>query len=286
MKTTSVRNVMSQVTLLAIAAMCVITTTQVQSQQVQRNGVPASQGSRFYGAGCPSAYKPGNYAFIGFGQELATNPFGEPAGPIASLLIVNSAGDGTLTVQRTDFADGVLVTTPTLPGTYTVGADCTVNDTIPVPGTNLNLTGYGVVVQGGAEVDYMATTTGVVIQNYVGRQMPKGCSNATLKGAYGLNGTGTALGNPMGNLTSIATLYFDGAGNFSKQDEEDFINGALYPQSSLSGTYSVTPDCLFTLTATGADNFTANGAIVDRGATLDLIPVAGVFVEAVVGKKL
>jgi hypothetical protein len=49
----------------------------------------------------------------------------------------------------------------------------------------------------------------------------------------------------------------------------------------------VSPDCRVTITATSADNFTAIGAIVDSGNSLDLIPtMPGVVVEVVVGKKL
>ena len=282
---------------IAIAAVFAITTSRLESQTSNGNVSPSTSvaaQSGAYGSGCPAAYKPGTYGFIGLGQELAGNPFGEPAGPIASLLVVQSNGDGTLTVQRTDFADGVLFVTPTVPGTYTVGDDCTVTDTIPIPsgGPLSALTGYGAIVQDGVEVDYMATTPGVVVQNYVGRRMPQRCTNATLSGVYAFNGSGTALSSPLwgtsaGPLTSIGTLYFDGNGNFTKENQQDFVNGSLFPIEISTGTYSVAFDCRLTITTTTADNFTASGLVVDGGNAIDFIPtMPGVEVEAIVGKKI
>lgn len=225
------------VSFCAATAILLATAAQMGSQTapIYRDyPIPSALGStqsNAYGGGCPAAYEPGTYGFIGLGQELASNPFGEPTGPIASLLVVQSNGDGTLAVQRTDFADGVLIVTPTASGSYTVGDDCTVTDTIPVSGSGLALTGYGVIVQDGAEVDYMATTPGVVIQNYVGRRMPQHCTNATLNGAYGFSGSGTMLplnswGSPSGPLMRIGALYFDAVGNFRKENEQAFINGS------------------------------------------------------------
>jgi len=80
-------------------------------------------------------------------------------------------------------------------------------------------------VQDGAEVDYMATTEGVVVQNYVGRRMPNYCTNEVLQGTYGITGTGTSLstnslGLPAGPMTTIGTLYFDGKGSFRKENEQ------------------------------------------------------------------
>lgn len=290
----SLRNMVTSV--VAIAAVLAITTIRLQSQttngHTSSKSVAAQSGA--YSLGCPAAYKPGTYGFIGLGQELAGNPFGEPAGPIASLLVVQSNGDGTLTVQRTDLADGVLVVTPTVPGSYTVGEGCTVTDTIPISGGGplSALTGYGVIVQDGAEVDYMATTLNVVVQNYLGRRMPQHCTNSTLNGVYGFSGSGTVLqstswGAPAGPVTSTGTFYFDGNGTFTKDNQQDFVNGSLFPIGTSSGTYSVGSDCRVTINATTADNFTAIGIIVDAGDSLDLIPtMPGVEVETIVGKNI
>ena len=301
MRKTSVCNNLRQiVSLCAVSALLFATATQLESQTAVNSRdytAPSTQGtaqSSVYSGVCSAAYKPGNYGFIGLGQELASNPFGEPAGPIASLLVVSSNGDGTLTVQRTDFANGVLVATPTVPGTYVVGDDCTIRDTIPLPtgGALSALTGYGVIVQDGAEVDYTATTPGVVIQNYVGRKMPEQCTNGTLEGAYGFSGNGTMLptsswGSSAGPLTTIGTLYFDGTGSFRKENEQAFINGGLFPIDTSTGNYSISADCRLTITATSADDFTAIGLVVDGGESVDVMPtMPGVVVETIVAKKI
>ena len=295
MRETSGRNSLRRVALLTAV---IITPLAVVIAQLGSQAAPKSRSTAAppptqlgaYGGGCPAAYKPGTYGFIGLGQELTNNPFGEPAGPIASILVVRSNGDGTLSVQRTDFANGALIVTPTVPGTYSVGDDCTVADTIPIPGTGA-LTGYGVIVQGGAEVDYMATTEGVVVQNYVGRRMPNYCTNEVLQGTYGITGTGTSLstnslGLPAGPMTTIGTLYFDGKGSFRKENEQAFINGSSFPIASSTGSYSVSADCRVTITAT-TDKLTAIGVVVDAGNSIAFIPTTpGALVANVVGKKV
>ena len=256
---------------------------------------PTSSQAQYVGNHCPFLRAAANYGFIGFGTELPNNPFREPAGPIASLLIVTSAGPGALSVERIDFANGVLIATPPVPGTYSVSDDCEIFDVIPVPGTGgaLALTGYGVVVDQGSEIDYMATTPGVVVQNYVGRQLAARCNDQSLRGIFGVTGSGVELstnrlGHPSGPITTTAIYSFDGNGTVI-QEAKHFINGALFSSGPLAGTYAVHDDCtvdrVFPVSA--GVTVTALGAVLDEGKRFHLLPTTpGGVVEALTGKKI
>jgi hypothetical protein len=81
------------------------------------------------------------------------------------------------------------------------------------------------------------------------------CSVATLKGSYGLVEQGTvlvALPPPMDFLppapyptANVAIVTYDGAGNLSATYRAVF-GGVPLPAGSLTGTYTVGPDCTYT----------------------------------------
>ena len=65
------------------------------------------------------------------------------------------------------------------------------------------------------------------------------CSNSTLNGSYGLHATGTIIG--VGNFAAVGRFTFDGRGN---------LTGKLFVRVNgnnntltITGTYSVSPDC-------------------------------------------
>jgi len=254
-----------------------------------------SSQAAYGGNGCPFLRPDASYGFIGFGTELPTNPFGEPAGPIATLLIATPAGPGALTVKSIHFANGVLIPIPSVPGTYAVSDDCEVFDVISVPGSDgaLTLTGYGVIVDRGAESDYMAPTPGDVVQNYVGRQLPAHCSDRSLSGTFGVTGSGVELptnplGHPGGPVTTTALYYFDGRGQVT-QEVKDFINGTLFSSGPLSGMYAVHGDCTIDMAFPVSPDVTlmALGVVLDEGERFHLLPTTpGGVVEALTGKRI
>ena len=70
------------------------------------------------------------------------------------------------------------------------------------------------------------------------------CSNANLRGAYGLNFQGAS--DPLGRFASVSLLTFDGKGGFSAI--ESYNSQATGPQTrSVVGTYAVQTNCSFTL---------------------------------------
>ena len=69
------------------------------------------------------------------------------------------------------------------------------------------------------------------------------CSNATLKGTYGLHATGTVTG--IGDFAAVGLFTFDGKGSLTGKL---FIrvNGSNIEPPVFTGTYSVSPDCTVT----------------------------------------
>jgi hypothetical protein len=66
------------------------------------------------------------------------------------------------------------------------------------------------------------------------------CSNATLKGSYGLHATGTIIG--VGDFAAVGLFTFDGKGGLTGKL---FVraNGNNFAPPEFTGTYSVNPDC-------------------------------------------
>jgi hypothetical protein len=89
------------------------------------------------------------------------------------------------------------------------------------------------------------------------REHKETCSNATLHGSYGLHATGT---NISGAFAAVGRLTYDGNGNVTGKL---FVNVAgNNSEPELTGTYSVSPDCIVT------DNFGGGShvsVIVDHG---------------------
>ena len=74
-----------------------------------------------------------------------------------------------------------------------------------------------------------------------------GCSNATLRGAYSDQDTGTIVG--VGPFAGVNVDSFDGRGNITISGMSS-LNGSVSPGVE-TGTYKVNPDCTGTYTVTG-----------------------------------
>lgn len=94
-----------------------------------------------------------------------------------------------------------------------------------------------------------------------------GCSNATLKGNYGLVAKG-AVGNaaPLGSASISALVHFDGEGSLGESSWNMVINGKLATLPASTGySYTVNSDCTCTFET---DVYTFNGTVVDTGGEL------------------
>jgi len=87
------------------------------------------------------------------------------------------------------------------------------------------------------------------------------CSNATLKGSYGLLATGTTAS---GAFAAVGRFTFDGKGNLTgKLFSRVAGNNSVSP--TFTGTYSVSPNCKVTDTWGSPVNSTHVSVIVDDG---------------------
>lgn len=85
------------------------------------------------------------------------------------------------------------------------------------------------------------------------------CSNATLKGNYGVQFTGSAPG--FGPFASVAIGSYDGEGNITGSGTAN-VNGQTVT-GSITGKYTVNPDCTATGTITYQNlNLTVGGFAV------------------------
>ena len=74
--------------------------------------------------------------------------------------------------------------------------------------------------------------------------------NATLHGTYMVHGVGTIVGG--GPIASNGTVTFDGKGNSSNTFTAS-INGQIHRGVTISGPYTVNPDCTGTQTLSGSN---------------------------------
>jgi len=97
----------------------------------------------------------------------------------------------------------------------------------------------------------------------------KGCSNATLRGPYSDQDTGTIVG--LGPFAGVNVDRFDGHGNMTISGISS-VNGSV-SQGEETGTYQVNPDCTGTYTVKDSygDTFDAFFVISDEGNDLRIV---------------
>ena len=75
---------------------------------------------------------------------------------------------------------------------------------------------------------------------------PRGCTVATLRGAYGIQVQGTrpaAQGGPTESVMGVMLRVYDGAGQFTQVDNIKGSITGIAPDRPEFGTYDVTVDC-------------------------------------------
>lgn len=104
----------------------------------------------------------------------------------------------------------------------------------------------------------------VVLSFAIGMQAQDGanCSNATLRGTYGLHATGTIIG--VGDFAAVGRFTFDGNGHLTGQLFVRLAGNNAEPPV-FSGSYSVSPDCIVTDSWGPPINSTHVSVIVDHG---------------------
>jgi len=100
----------------------------------------------------------------------------------------------------------------------------------------------------------------------------EGCSNHSLRGAYGFATDGQAFG-PTGaefaEFASAGRIVFDGQGHLTGRETES-LNGAI-SEPTFSGTYSVLPDCTGTAHVHNGQPATLRFMLVEGGQEVNII---------------
>jgi hypothetical protein len=74
----------------------------------------------------------------------------------------------------------------------------------------------------------------------------RNCTNTSLSGSFGYTSMGTLIGPEAGPFVQVGRQTFDGKGNTSATATTN-VSGNSFPVS-ISGTYSVNPDCTASMT--------------------------------------
>lgn len=76
--------------------------------------------------------------------------------------------------------------------------------------------------------------------------------NATLHGTYMVSGTGTIVG--VGPIAAVGRITYDGKGNLT-DTYTGSVNGTIYKGVTLTGTYTVSPDCTGSLAESDGSHY-------------------------------
>ena len=191
------------------------------------------------GGTCDSSALKGLYAISFSGRQVSS------AGAFTGVIQANGAAnfDGLSKVTITLIADTnqALGASLSWSGTYSLQADCTGVVTINTGGNvtfNVSLNAGGAqFIFTGADANYSYSGTG--------DSQPSACGTSLVSGVYTLNATGFSLSGTTVNGSASATglMQFDGQGHATVI--ATLAPSALTP-ATLTGTYSITANCLGT----------------------------------------
>ena len=109
------------------------------------------------------------------------------------------------------------------------------------------------------------------------------CSNASIKGAYGLSCEGTVVG--VGPLAVIGVFTADGKGKGSEVETLSF-NGAITTGATFTVTYTVNADCTGSFVSTGLGSVFHNDFVIDANKKeIRLTPTEPGFVAVCIYRK-
>lgn len=253
---------------LMILATCAATTfatiggTVTDNAEVDNAQVDYAADSGRKGS-CTNASLQGTYGFIARGTTLADSPLPSALqGPFASGGVSTFDGQGHFVLTSTSSFNGVIQPVA-VNGTYQVNGDCSYTSQ-----AENGVTFRAVIIDDGREVLILQTTPAVVIAGTASRQ-PSRCDRKTLQGgtygfvAEGAAGPPTLPAELTGPLAGVGTVVFERDSSFTLTAVRS-ANGVIDPAPlALTGTYSMNPDCTFSMAFDVG--FTFEAAIVNGG---------------------
>ena len=165
-------------------------------------------------------------------------------------------GHGNTVATYTVSVNGNIFPGVTVTGSYSVNPDCT-GSIAESDGSHYNF----VASPNGNRVTWIQTNTGTVVsgtdirlrnreEDDAKAQCPLG--NATLQGTYAVSGAGIVVG--VGSLTAVGVHTWDGHGN-TVATYTASVNGNIFPGVTVTGSYSVNPDCTGSLTESDGSHY-------------------------------
>ena len=207
---------------------------------------------------------PYGYAFSGLHFPTPPSPVGVRPVSAAGLMVFD--GEGGFTAQDT-FNNGV-VSRRTGAGTYNVDSDCT--GSAELGGDFEGLSFYFAIVTPGKEFSFLVTNAGTAIPGLAKTTGEDECSLASFKGTYRNVRTGYRIAGFFSFVnTGLEVATVDGKGSFFFPPVTQTSNG-VFSHPTATGTYTVSPDCLFTLDVVVVEGATTSrthreGVVVDGG---------------------
>ena len=215
----------------------------------------------------------GQYVFTASGYTVVA---GVPQ-PKAIVEVIDFKGDGTLTVGAvTRSINGAIARIPAGgTGKYTLDAGCA--GTLAFDGgPSFDIFGS----PNSGKLRMIQTNTDTVFEGSA-ESAPKAdqtCGNEILQGSYGLliSGSRPALSIPVGQPGYVGQVeqvvgsvieIFDGKGNFTQVDNVKGTLSGITPDRPGKGTYTVNPDCSYTLFVSPFPGLiiVSKGVLVDGG---------------------
>jgi hypothetical protein len=218
---------------------------------------------------CSNASLSGTYGFLASG----TNIFGTPVAHVSRLTFDSTTG--TYTGEDTASEGGVIIG-GSLTATYAVASNCTVTATVTVGSHSQNLA-FVVTSTGFLAV---AQKTGVTSQGFGVKQGSPTCTNAGVKGNFGLEVKGVYdAGAPVPRpVVFIGELKLSGDGVITGHMAG--IEGGTvftFKEEPVTGTYWVNSDCRggATITPKGQHEIDFHLVVVAGGAEMLVIQTNG-----------
>jgi hypothetical protein len=196
------------------------------------------------GGTCSSATANGTYAVTITGRQVTT------AGNFTNVFQANGSatfdGQSKVTIAMTEDTGSLSGAPLTWSGSYSVQANCAATIAIATGGSaTFNMALYD---QGN---DFILTgTDATYAYSGSGNVQPTGCSAATVVGVYTATGTGYSLSSSAVNGAEALSglLQFDGLSVVTAN--LSLVQGTSSSTSTLTGSYSVSSNCLGTATLT------------------------------------
>ena len=233
-------------------------------------------------AACSNRDFRGVYSMFARGDILGVilPAFNPTIGPVIRVSRVVTDGTGTVK-SDSDASYNGFVLHEEFSGFYSVSSDCTIRYDLIVPlpficafsnnhpacangetwiGVPVPFVFVGSITEGGSDIAIsLASPGGATVRVYLKRQddnsLPAGnaqptCSARDLSGIYQLDMEGKVINQPPlvpGPFTRSGSLTFDGRGTFSGMTFANYVYGGAATTEYLTGTYSVTSSCTFTM---------------------------------------